>query len=177
MPTEWRPVEGYEGRYEVSRSGFVRSLPRDYGFGIVEKPTLLKPDQDRFGYLTVRLCKDEKKQKFLVHRLVASAFVPLVKGKPFVNHKDEDKLNNHASNLEWVTTAENNAHGTRNERIAKRVSRQIEQIDPSNGNIVKTWPSLKKLCEETGWDMSCISECCNGKRKTSHGYMWRKVRK
>lgn len=177
MATEWRPVEGYEGLYEVSRSGLVRSMPRDYGFGVIDKPKILAFDPDKDGYLRVRLSKEGKKRGWFVHRLVALAFVPNPDGKEFVNHIDEDRTNNHASNLEWVDTEENNAYGNRNERIALGVSREIEQIDPRSGHVVKVWPSLKTLYEETGWNMSSISDRCNGRRKKSHGCEWRKVRK
>lgn len=174
--TTWETINGYEGLYEVSESGLVRSIPRDYGFGVIEKPTLIKPSIDEHGYLRVTLSKDGGKRHHLVHRLVAEAFVSNPLKKSFVNHIDRCITNNHMSNLEWVTPSENTNHENCKTLISAAVSREIEQIDPVSGMVVRVWPSLKSVREETGWDASCISECCNGKRKTSHGYKWRKVR-
>lgn len=176
MTTEWRPVEGYEDCYEVSRSGLVRSVPRDFGYGVIDKPKLLAFDPDRGGYLRVRLCKDGKKRGWFVHRLVAQAFVPNPDGKPFVNHIDEDRTNNHASNLEWVYTCENNAYGNRNERIAKGVSRQIEQIDPETMQVIRVWDSATQAARALGCSNSLISGVTTGKRETALGFIWRKVR-
>ena len=94
----WKPVKGYESRYLVSDLGNVKSIKRDI---------LLKGQINRENYRSVTLCKNNKVKVFRVHRLVAEAFIPNPEGKPEVNHKDYNRLNNTAGNLEWMTRAEN----------------------------------------------------------------------
>lgn len=114
---EWRPVEGYEGYYEVSNCGKVRSIPRRVRVnnqnGIFTKSypsKILKSYITTRGYELVKLCKKGVVKSYSVHRLVAKAFCSNTHEKPEVNHKDGDKLNNHASNLEWNTPSENQKH-------------------------------------------------------------------
>lgn len=112
-PTEvWKPVVGYEGLYEVSNKGNVVSLKRNMR-------TILSPSIKSNGYLQLCLYKKGKGKSLYVHRLVAESFLDRVDGKEQVNHLDEDKLNNSVENLEWCTSKENNAHGTRVVRMAK----------------------------------------------------------
>ena len=110
---EWRPVVGYEGLYEVSNIGRVRSLDRYVkGKGksyFLHKGRVLSPGIKTEGYLIVRL----QRRMFYVHRLVTEAFLPNPDNLPEVNHKDEDKLNNRVDNLEWCTVKYNNNYGTR----------------------------------------------------------------
>lgn len=108
----WRPVAGYEGLYEVSDHGRVRSLPR-MRLGRGGKPVrvngrILKPALVR--YPMVLLCNDGQRVGHSVHRLVANAFLPPDPVRPEVNHRDGNRQNNHLSNLEWVTRSENVAH-------------------------------------------------------------------
>ena len=105
----WRPVIGYEGAYEVSDLGRIKSL-NAYGRGIVK---VLKQKESNRGYLTVDLFKDGKYTKLGVHRIVCSAFVRPPKGNEQVNHIDGDKKNNLPSNLEWCTPSENIKHAYR----------------------------------------------------------------
>lgn len=103
----WMPVVGYEGFYEVSSLGRIRSLR----FGKI----MIQEKSKRFHYLSIGLKLPGVKKKLIrVHRLVANAFIPNPENKPYVNHKDHDKRNNCVSNLEWCTHAENMAHGTTN---------------------------------------------------------------
>lgn len=110
----WVDIEGYEGMYQISSYGNVRSLDREvhggYAGTYIRKGAAkaLTPDFD--GYLSVSLHKDGKDKVFRVHRLVASAFIPNPDNKLEVNHKDLDKTNNHVDNLEWVTRSENEKH-------------------------------------------------------------------
>lgn len=97
---KWKPIEGYDGKYEVSTYGRVR---RDDGY-LVNQETHCK------GYKRVDLWKDGKRKHHKVHRLVAEAFIPNPDNKPQVNHKDFDVANNRMWNLEWVTDAENKAY-------------------------------------------------------------------
>ena len=108
----WKNIAGYEGLYEVSSFGRVRSLR----FG---KTKILKPGKNKKGYLRVSLCKNGKQKTFFVHRLVAQAFLENPQNLPQINHKDENKQNNRLENLEWCSCDYNNNYGTRNERAGK----------------------------------------------------------
>ena len=112
----WKDIEGYEGLYQVSDKGEVRSLDRterSKGNSYRQrKGMLLKQRIDKYGYYKVNLYKDSKLKTFVVHRLVAVAFVDNPMDLPVVNHIDGDKTNNHFSNLEWCTVQENTHHAT-----------------------------------------------------------------
>lgn len=110
MKEIWKPILGYEGQYEVSNLGNVKSLKRrakGHSGYQKKKDRLLKPRINKQGYATVSLCKDSKVKVMLVHRLVAIAFVPNPENKGIVDHIDVDKLNNNANNLRWCTQKEN----------------------------------------------------------------------
>lgn len=113
----WKRIKGYEDLYQVSNLGNVRSLNhyamRGRGIGLY-KGKILKPDIDRYGYLTVRLSKNGKTQKFLIHRLVATSFIDNLYHMKIVNHIDANKKNNHHLNLEWCTAKENVKHALDN---------------------------------------------------------------
>ena len=115
MIEEWRPVVGYEGLYEVSNTGRVRSLDRFYYR--LHKGKVLSPAKDRYGYLTVTLNYNGKSKTIKIHRLVAQAFIENPDNLPQVNNIDEDKSNNSVENLEWCTAKYNNKYGTRLERF------------------------------------------------------------
>jgi len=114
---EWKPISGYEGLYEVSDSGDVRSCDRYIKTQIRHVTSrlihgkMLSQNTKSNGYKTVDLCKNGKVKTTLVHRLVAEAFLPNPDRLGFVNHKDSDRTNNSKSNLEWVTASENRVHG------------------------------------------------------------------
>ena len=117
----WRPVVGYEGLYEVSNTGQVRSLNRYVkGKGKsyrLQKGKMLSPIKNKDGYLQVNLCCNGKNKMFLVHRLSAQAFLPNPDNLPEINHKDEDKTNNIVDNLEWCDRSYNNNYGTRKDKV------------------------------------------------------------
>ena len=107
----WKSIFGYEGLYEVSNYGNVKSL--------ISNGKILKPSKDKAGYLILTLCKDKNHKTKLVHRLVAIAFLHNPENKPEVNHKGDDgnKQNNHVYNLEWSTSLENMRHAIKNNFI------------------------------------------------------------
>ena len=163
----WKPVVGYEGLYEVSNWGRVKSLK----FG---KERILK-QSIRHGYYSVGLSKNGIVKTYQVHRLVAEAFIDNTDNLPQVNHKDECKSNNVVSNLEWCTHEYNNSYGTRNKRIGKsntngKLSKPVLQYD-LNGNFIKEWKSINE-CGRNGFNQGDICKCCNGKRKTAKGFIW-----
>ena len=103
-PETWLPVPSYQGKYLVSNLGNIQKV----SLNTITKPISFRVD--RAGYLTTRLYKNNKTETVYLHRLVAAAFVPNPHGKPFVNHKDGNKLNNAADNFEWTTHSENVQH-------------------------------------------------------------------
>ena len=181
----WKDIQGYEGIYQISSFGNVKSLERiikhpncDYH----QKERILKQTLDGGGYPLVGLHKDGVVKKIHVHRLVALAFVERKDLSLEVNHIDENKQNNSADNLEWVTRLENEFHGTKRQRqrantdysiIAKKNSKKILQLD-LNQNVIREWNSLKDIHEHLGYSCGNISLCCNGKyTKPLYGYYWR----
>ena len=176
----WKDVAGYEGRYQVSSMGRVKSLARTFidkiGRERYVKERILKPGTDRGGYLRVGLCDGEKRKTLKVHRLVCQAFHENPGNKPQVNHINEIKTDNRASNLEWATARENSNFGTRNERIGKKSaitkSKPICQYTLDE-KIVKTWASLTEVKRKTGFSQGNISQAANGNRKTAYGFIWK----
>lgn len=165
----WLPIKGYEGKYEVSSFGRVRSL----GNGIKNsKQKVLSPYKASNGYLRVDLWRNGIGKRFLVHRLVAEAFLPNWFDDPQVNHIDEDKTNNNIENLEWCDAKYNTNFGTGVERRAKKQSKQILQLTKT-GEFVREWPSTNEVERQLGFCHSKISACCRGKRKSHHGFIWR----
>lgn len=165
----WKNIEGYEGLYQVSDQGRVKSLK--YGKERILKPKLLKT-----GYLYVSLSKGKTIRQYSVHRLVALAFIPNPDNKPQVNHKSEQKWLNTVYNLEWTTAKENMNWGTRNKRAStKRTngkkSTSIKQMTV-DGNIVAIWPSMAEA-ERNGFNRSCICLCCQGKLNKHQGFKWK----
>ena len=152
-----KDIPGYEGLYAVTEDGKVWSYRRKI---------FLKPTPNNRGYLLVLLWKKRQVKGYLIHRLVAEAFIPNPEGLPQVNHKDEDKTNNCVDNLEWMSAKDNHNYGARNAKCRKPV--YCVELD-------KTFDSAKIACEETGIDASAIGKVCRGERKTAKGYHWKFV--
>ena len=114
---QWRPIEEYEGLYEVSNMGRVKSLERIDKNNHLVKGKILKPVMMKNGYLRVDLSKEGKHKMFSVHRLVGMTFIPNPEGLPQINHIDEDKTNNRVDNLEWCDCKYNINYGAHNENI------------------------------------------------------------
>ena len=121
----WKDIKGYEGLYQVSNFGRVKSLTKYHKTkkGYFSKERILKLIRNERGYLLVGLCKNWKKQKVFVHRLVAETFIPNPNNLPQVNHINEfEKDNNSIDNLEWCTCKYNCNYGTRNKRIKEKIT-------------------------------------------------------
>jgi hypothetical protein len=185
MEEFWKDIEGYEGIYQVSNLGRVRSLPRkayrfDSRLGVETSysiPGKIKAQYiEKHGYKCIGLSSGGRKSTkiYLVHRLVAKAFIPNPEGLPFINHKDENKQNNCVDNLEWCDNDYNIHYGTGIARRSVNQQKQIEQID-MQGNVVAVHDGIVKASEATGISRSNIGKCCKGisRHKTAGGYRWR----
>ena len=157
----WKDIEGYEGLYQVSNKGRIKSL----NYKRTGKEGILKGKADKNGYLIVFLYKNRKPKPFLIHRLVAEAFIPNVNDLPEVNHIDENKENNHVENLEWCTRKYNMNYGTRTKRSVE--NRKGKKHKKHKKHKLKR----QILCIETGeiFDTSqdVIDKMFNGKGNSS----------
>ncbi len=167
----WRNCKHYEEFYQVSNYGRIWSI---------RNQKYLKQCDNGHGYFTVNLVAvNGKKKKEYVHRLVAMAFIDNIERKPTVNHKDENKKNNHVENLEWATYTENNAYNDRLIRQGEtlkengKTSKKVNQYD-LNGNFIKQFNSIREA-ERSLNTNSCtnIYRVCKGKYKQSQGYVWK----
>lgn len=170
----WQDIEGYEGLYQVSSMGRVKSLKRTDRLGRTVEGRILKPGDNGGGYLNVALCVGGKSKTHKVHRLVCEAFRDNPENKLDVNHLNEDKTDNRVCNLEWATRKENNNHGTHNERVANSLSKPIGQYT-LGGELIRIWPSAKEAQMQTGFHRSNICAVANGKLKTAHNFIWKYV--
>ena len=180
----WKDIKGYEGFYQISDYGNVRSLERDVYcqdgtfHHHVEEKILVSCVNGR-GYANVNLYKNGKRKNILIHRLVALAFIPNPENKPMINHKDENPLNNCVDNLEWCTASYNNIYGTRIERQRQTLKdscksgkiKQVKKVFCEELN--KTFVHAKSAQEELGINGNSIRQVCRGKRKTAGGFHWR----
>lgn len=183
MEEFWKPIKGYEGIYEVSSLGRVRSLDRSISqrnqhgeFVRVEKGRIMAQKLQNTDRLQVCLRKVvngiRQRKTFYVHRLVAEAFVPNPDGLETVNHKNEDHHDNRADNLEWMTKAENNAYGTHNFRVGKSLRMSVEMLT-DEGEHVAYFDSMTEASEKSGCPLSSIHRCCYGRQETTNGYRFR----
>lgn len=174
---EWRDIQDYEGLYQVSNFGRVRSLGLRNKNANNERIKLLKPGVTGIGYNMITLCNGKLKQK-LVHRLVAQAFIPNTKNYPIINHIDGNKLNNKVNNLEWCTQKQNIQHSFKNGLQISKLKGgtippvKIKQYDLDN-NFIKEWDSMTKIQKELGISTALIWKCCRGIYKKSRGFIWK----
>ena len=174
---EWKDIKGYEGLYQVSNEGRVKSLERTWTCGENnqtirhndEKPMKQVPIWN--GYLRVCLSKDGNNKWYLVHRLVAEAFIDNPDNLPQVNHKNENKTLNSVENLEWCDRSYNINYGTR----TKRTSKPVEAID-NNGNVVYKFKSMREA-RRSGFADANILKCIKGECEKSYGFKWSYTKK
>ena len=161
----WCPIKGFEGLYEVSDKGRVKSI----GYG---KEKILKPFSNKDGYLQVGLRKNRGRKNWLVHRLVAKTFIPNPDNLPEVNHKDEDKTNNSVQNLDWCDKKYNNNYGTRTQRQADKCSKPVIQFT-KDGEFVREWKSMNDVQRNLNYSQGNISSCCTGRYKYAYNFIWK----
>lgn len=190
---EWKPIDGYEDRYMVSVYGEIASI--NNGFRILKQEV-----KDHNGiYARINLSKNGKSKHHSVHRLVANAFLPNLNEKPEIDHIDGNPLNNHVSNLRWVTRSENEMNPITRKRISiankgrsitwgdkisktmkGRVGKLCNRSIPVNqysidGKYIKTFESSCIASRELGIGQSSIWSCVHGKYKTAGGFIWKNL--
>lgn len=167
----FKDIEGYENLYQISNLGNVKSLGNGNSNNSKEK--ILKPTKNKKGYLTVGLYKDGKLKRHKIHRLVAQAFIDNPNNLPQINHRDEDKTNNHFTNLEWCDTKYNINYGTRNERSAtNRINhpKRSKQLMCVETGVV--YSSTMEVERQLGYFQTHIASVCRGKHKTAYKFHW-----
>jgi hypothetical protein len=183
MQEVWKCIEGYEGKYEVSNLGRVKSLiDRNGNF----REVLVKPRMGKQGYLYVHLWKKSQQNTKKIHRLVAETFLTRPKDAQCVNHKNCVKTDNRVDNLEWCTFSYNTKHAINHGRCREQsgeknhmygrtyenspFARPIFQCN-KEGKVIKEWSCVKRASEEL--KISHIDACARGVRKTAGGYIWK----
>ena len=167
---EWRDIEGYEGLYKVSNYGRVKNLPiwRKH-----KESKILKANKNRSkGYFKVTLCDNGSKVTRCIHRLVAKAFLSNHNNLPQINHKDEDKSNNHVDNLEWCTEKYNINFGYGKYKGAEHLRKKVLQFNKKM-EFIKEWNSMTEAWRVCNVHKNNIMRCCQGKQKTAGGYIWK----
>ena len=173
----WKVIIGYEGKYEVSNFGRIRSLPRyvrnSVGSQTFVDGKILAACKGNAGYIHVILSDNNyHKKRWLVHRLVALAFIPNPHNYPVVNHKDENKSNNNVDNLEWCTQSYNLSY---REGQRKRRMKKIEMYDRTTGEYLRTFDSIDEASRTMGINRTTICNVAAGKpnNHSAGGYIWR----
>ena len=172
MKEIWKDVKDYEGLYQVSNLGRVRSLDRLDNANRRLPGKILKGHKNTAGYPRVKLYKNKTVSDKLIHRLVAQAFIPNPDNKSQVNHIDENKTNNIVSNIEWMTTKENINHGTRNERAGKTKSITIIATNINTGESTEFY-GARECARQLELNQSSITKVLKGRLKQTGGFTFK----
>lgn len=174
MQEIWKDIKGYEGLYQVSNLGRIKSFHKYRTTNRIMKPRLKR------GYYQIGLRKDSKRKWYSIHRLVAQAFILNSNNYPIINHKDGNKLNNNVDNLEWCTYSYNSKEAIRLglAKPPKAIkgelnpnSKKIIQYD-KNMNKIKIWGSIADASRELNICSCNIIECCKKHRLSAGNYIW-----
>ena len=165
-PTAWKDVDGYKGLYRVSDKGEVYSVRRN---------CIMTPRYDKDGYAQVTFKVNGRRKEYRLHRIVAAAFVHNPCCYPEVNHKDENKSNNSASNLEWCTRAYNINYGTGLSRASVNRAKPVAQYSP-DGEFIQSWGSIKEASTTLSIARSDISKVAKGRQRMAGGFRWKYIK-
>jgi len=155
---KWRPIKGYKKLYLISDKGRIKSLKSD---------KIRKLSTTKDGYHTIRLSKKGIAKTYLVHRLLALAFISNESSKPIVNHRNSKRNDNRVSNLEWVTPSENSSHSVNQGNRG----RKVEQFT-INGTLIAVFSNMSLAAKTTNTNRTSIYMVCVGKRKTANNFKW-----
>lgn len=187
MEEIWKDIKGYEELYQVSNLGRIKSLKRiiyDVKKSYTKKEKIRKLLISKESYIRISLCKNGKQKKYCVHRLVAETFILNSNNKTQVNHKDCNKHNNNAKNLEWCTPKENVTHAINNglcDLRDEKMRRYNIEVRPKKviqydlkGNVLNVWNSMTQASNALKIKTSTISSCCKNKphHNTAGGFKW-----
>jgi len=186
MEEIWKDIKGYEGLYQISNFGNIKSVER-IAFRnkttFKKKEKLLSPFLNRNGYLAIVLWKDGKYKMTYIHRLVTLTFIQNVNKLEQVNHKDGNKLNNRVDNLEWCSRSDNIKHAVKcglitKEKIYDTINKMMEKVKKpvlqmKKGVVIAEHESATRAERVLGHHSSNISACCRGKLKTCYGFEWK----
>ena len=183
MEEIWKDVKDYEGCYQISNYGRVKSIERvdfvNNRWGTITqrliKGRVLKPILNQDGYFIYSLHKDGKSKNVFAHRLVAEAFIPNTNNYPVINHKSEIKTENFVENLEWCTRQYNTNYGTARMRQVDKIKRNIIGFDGIHKLGVYFQSSADAERFFVGKRTSNINAVLRGKGKTAYGYRWEYV--
>lgn len=180
----WKQIPGYEGIYDVSSAGRVRSWRVTGHDGISSASKILRSNARKDNYINVVLRNDRLKKAFGIHQLVLLAFVPNIHNKPFANHLNGLRWDNRIENLEWCTNKENLQHAHRTGLCKNHArfwlgktgenhtrSKAVIQLSLS-GEQIAEYPSTRAAAIAVNGDQSTVSLCCIGQRKTHKGFKW-----
>lgn len=170
MKREWKPVKDYEGLYEVSNYGEVKSLERFDSLGRKVKEKILKFNKNKWDYLYVDLYKNGVKKHPRINRLVYSTFVGDIPDGLEVNHIDENKENNRVDNLNLMTSKQNNNWGDHISKVAASRNKPVEAL--KDGRVIYQFASAKEAAQKQKIFSSNITNCCRGKAKSYKGFIW-----
>lgn len=157
----WKDVRGFEGLYQVSNLGNIKSSYTN---------KTLTPSNNGTGYYYINLRKNKANFRYYAHRLVAQTFLDNPNNYPCINHKDENRKNNSVDNLEWCTYEHNNNYGTHRDKLSKSGSKAIVQW--KDGKKIKEWESAKVAGLALGIQNQNIAKVLKGLRNTAGGYEW-----
>ena len=176
MQEIWKDIVGYEGLYQISNLGNVRSL----NYNHTGKVGILKGGYNPAGYRIVLFnTADKGKNYFTIHRLVAQTFIPNPENKPCIDHINGDRSDNRVENLRWVTQEENQnfplakKNKSQSQINDSKKSKTVLQLDINTGEVINEFPSGKEVERQLGLDQAHISACCNGKARSAGGYIWK----
>lgn len=169
---EWKDINGYEGIYQVSSFGRIKSLPRKViksnGRTHTVNESIRKPHETKDGYLRIRLSNGENAKSLLIHRIVAEHFIENINSKLEVNHLDEDKKNNHVTNLEWCTRQENMEYSSWcYNRMHEANFKKVFSID--NYGVKTLFESIKDMAENLDIKIPTAHTYVQNSRKMSRG--------
>lgn len=178
----WRDIPEFEGFYQISNKGRIKSLSREIKATnriIKTQDRILNVTPNRMGYLYVTLCKPEKQQRMFIHRIVATVFIPNPENLPYVDHIDTNPLNNCVENLHWVNQTLNMNNPITKKNISNGLKEQYNKswncipiVQLKGNEIVNTFPSISEAHRQ-GFNKSSVTRCLQGKQRMYKGYTWK----